>query len=453
MYFRSTVFPGAFRPSSFFTFCSRFCSLVVNENSGLNMAAYCYLRSPLICALQALSNVPAWANKLDFIHVVQANPLLRLPEFCTGMAVGHIFLNRRAIPRKQNLFVDSAIESVALGSLVAYGMAFAIFRPDALVANATWGGAIPGAWVRFSGGAIVFATAVYVFATRQGIWSKLLSTRIMVFLGEVSFAFYMTHMIVIQMVNRYDWIASPIPGWSLVLGCFIIALCLSTLLFKLVEVPAKTAILECYDGSGWKSLMSAAAATIELFRQPVNIAAVTTIFCVVVFLNQAYRPIVFSSQVANLVNETDSVFGNVNFGQSVRLIGFKMEENAEGIQLNMVWQKLGDVARPRFIHVCDATGKPIVRFHHNLRALAKANRGDSVVDTIQLTRRQLTGGAAIGVGFFSQEHGSAALQPGPRTTGKWRFTLVDKQEFRDRIQLPNATSPFRNVSFGKSRQP
>ena len=121
-------------------------------------------------SLQTLSTVPFWAAKIEFVRIIQANPLLRLPEFCTGMATAYIFLNRQGVVRKQNWIVDSVVETVSLGAVVAYGIGFAIFGPHAMVAQAAWGGAVLGDWVRFSGGAIFFAVAVYVFATRRGVW-------------------------------------------------------------------------------------------------------------------------------------------------------------------------------------------------------------------------------------------------------------------------------------------
>lgn len=399
--------------------------------------------------MQALSSGFSWASDLDFVRIVQANPMLRLPEFCTGMAVGYLYLNRREHVRKSNWFVDTVVESLSLGSLVAYGVAFAVFHPDAIVTRAAWGGAIPGYWVRFSGGAVVFAAAIYVFATRGGMWSKLLRSRCMVFLGEISFAFYMTHMIVIYMVNRYEWIASPVSGWVLVLCCLTITLCVSTLLFKLIEVPAKAALLKTYDGGGWTAFQGVPPATITFIRQPLGIATVTTLICTIGFLNQTYQPVVFSPQVQDIVSRSDSIYRDVNFGELVRLIGFTTEDNADGMKLNMVWQKLDDIDRPRFVHVCDASGQAIARFHHTPAALSEANRGEAVVDTISLTRKQLSGGATIGVGFYSREKRFAAVKAGPRTTGRWRFTLLDEQEYCDKVAVSNTTSPFRTVSFGK----
>jgi peptidoglycan/LPS O-acetylase OafA/YrhL len=377
--------------------------------------------------LQGLSDGSSWASKMEFVRIVQANPLLRLPEFCTGMAVGFVFLNRRVDVRRSSWWMDSVVESIALSLLVAYPIAFVVFHPDVIVTRAGWGGAVPGYWVRFGGGALLFAAAIYVFATRRGIWSNLLSSRTMVFLGEISFAFYMTHMIVIQMMNRYEWIASPIPGWALALCCLTIALCVASLLYKMIELPAKAALLEIHDGAGWKSLLGVPESATRFIRQPAGIAIVTTMICAIGFLNQVYQPVVYSPEVQNILEVADSNCRNVDFGKIVRLIGFSMEENPDGIQLNLAWQKLGDVDRPRCVQVCDANGKPILRLHHGVEALSAAKRGEIVVDKVQLNRQQLINGAEIGVGFYSKERGVAAVRTRPRTASNWRYTLLSKR--------------------------
>ncbi|WP_312555307.1 acyltransferase family protein [Empedobacter brevis] len=82
---------------------------------------------------------------------------------------------------------------------------------------------------------------VLVFALQKGFFSQLLQHKSLVYLGEISFAFYMIHMIVIKYGNQY---LPPINDFTKIGIYFIVALILSALTFEYFEKPVAKWIKE-----------------------------------------------------------------------------------------------------------------------------------------------------------------------------------------------------------------
>lgn len=78
---------------------------------------------------------------------------------------------------------------------------------------------------------------IFTFAFQCGIFSKLLSQRLFVYLGEISFSFYMIHQIVIRYLdflkleNTYSFVV-----------CLIVSLLLSSVIYQFYEEPLRKKI-------------------------------------------------------------------------------------------------------------------------------------------------------------------------------------------------------------------
>ena len=205
--------------------------------------------------IQILNNQPAWAD-YDLERVCHVNPFLRLPEFCTGMGVGFIFFNRGQRSSHRSMF-DSAVEMAVLLLIPAFSWVMREYAIVSWVRRAEWGGPAMALWVQYTAMVFVFAVVIYVFARSQGILSKFLGSRALVFLGEISFALYMIHYTVIIAVEKqYDWSLANYSPWT-VAGCVIaMSVGIAALLYKLVEMPAKNALLSLYSRQFKKAVMT-----------------------------------------------------------------------------------------------------------------------------------------------------------------------------------------------------
>lgn len=151
-------------------------------------------------------------------------PVVRIFDFLIGICVGLAFIRFKKRPsegqQRNQLIKFSIFELISILLLTSA----IIYSPHISQS------------LRFSLYYLPFwALLIYIFAFQSGVVSKLMSNKILVYLGEISFSFYMIHQLVLKYL-----IALHIPYLS-ILG-FIISLGLSALMFKFYEEPIRKKI-------------------------------------------------------------------------------------------------------------------------------------------------------------------------------------------------------------------
>ena len=76
----------------------------------------------------------------------------------------------------------------------------------------------------------------------------------MVFLGEISFAFYLVHHIVLQYFTQNLFPDTTLSRVGLSICACSVSIALSILLYKLVEMPAKRALLAIWERKWTKAV-------------------------------------------------------------------------------------------------------------------------------------------------------------------------------------------------------
>ncbi|MDE2403402.1 MAG: acyltransferase [Sphingomonadales bacterium] len=148
------------------------------------------------------------------------NPLTRLLDFCTGMLVYRL-------PRPGwSRAAGSALELVALGTLLG---AVALF-PALGMAEA---------WRMQLAYLAPIALLIWVFGNGRGAFSGALGgSRLLVLLGDASFALYLVHLPVIHGFLAIDDARdAPWPVLPLAAAMTISAIMLSVMVFRWIEVP------------------------------------------------------------------------------------------------------------------------------------------------------------------------------------------------------------------------
>lgn len=84
---------------------------------------------------------------------------------------------------------------------------------------------------------------VFSFAHQKGGISKILSSRATIFLGEISFAFYLTHYWIIKIVHKSSLFSIPT---EIIVSLFL-SLMISYLLYKYIEQPSNEKIKDIYS--------------------------------------------------------------------------------------------------------------------------------------------------------------------------------------------------------------
>ena len=152
------------------------------------------------------------------------NPIIRSFDFILGIITCQLY---RKVKDTNISFSKGTL--IELGSLLLLGIFF-YFHND--VARAFRYGIYY--WIQM-------VAIVLVFAMQKGLFSKILQNKGLIYLGEISFAFYMIHMIVIKYGNQY---LPKLNDFSKIGIYFIVALILSALIFEYFEKPVARWIKE-----------------------------------------------------------------------------------------------------------------------------------------------------------------------------------------------------------------
>lgn len=195
-----------------------------------------YIASSILFAVYfvAIQFVPSGM----FNNIIYINPLMRLPDFILGIILWQIIgdriphppylqktLNIRMLSKSA---VELSVVLLFLLTLVIYGMVSPRYGLVSL-------------WWPVSAALIsVFA----LFNERGGIVTRLLQSRPLVFLGNISFSFYMIHLLVIKAAHRLtDRFSPDMPAPIFIPLVLIIAVILAYFVWKYYERPMKRILL------------------------------------------------------------------------------------------------------------------------------------------------------------------------------------------------------------------
>jgi peptidoglycan/LPS O-acetylase OafA/YrhL len=165
--------------------------------------------------------------------LLYANPLARLVEFVAGMCVALAWRRSSAVNR--GVAAATAIEIAAVLFCIA---SLLYVRPLAMLGRDYLGGA-GAAWLGHTGSVLAFGALIFVFAKGEGAVSRLMTLRVLVLLGEISYSCYLIHHILLYAYHANAARFAHIPD-AFAFSIFLVVLFLASyLLWSLVEMPAR----------------------------------------------------------------------------------------------------------------------------------------------------------------------------------------------------------------------
>lgn len=183
-----------------------------------------------------------WNNdpwQFSGVLLIAQSPFARVFEFAVGVWAARVYQSRKFVA-----FVTAnatRLECLSIVILFLYCMASRRIV-NWLIADQHHGFA---AWVDVSGGVLVFAFLIYVFAHSAGKLSRILSTRALIFLGESSFSLYMVHQIIIKYSVNHGW--HKILPWPATLMIMLSAIMLTAaIVYVAWERPMRWLIMKAY---------------------------------------------------------------------------------------------------------------------------------------------------------------------------------------------------------------
>lgn len=384
----------------------------------------------VVGALVANSYYRADPAQVETINaMLHFNPLFRIFEFATGMMVGRLFLSgaHQRLARF-SLPWQSLIEVAALAGIVA---SYLFFH--------RWG--VLRKWIdideyrpivhwlaKGTGSVLAFAIVVWVFSWSRGVIGKLLSRRWFVYLGEISFAFYLVHQLIQVEVKTYGngLRISPLVAIPTSLA---LALAFSALLYAVVEVPSKEALLALADRKWTKARRILTQVPLNAWRSGVLPIAIASVLAALITLELDLKSTLrlCSDPVAirQVVSRSRPEFRGVVFEEEARLHGLVCEQVAEGARIRMVWEVLPGRTRSRFIHICDKNGKVLRQSNAHGDPFSQAVPRQLWIEEVLVENSKLIDAASIGIGFFSRERKAARVSQGPRSMSNHRLDVMN----------------------------
>ena len=388
----------------------------------------------VVAALFGLMMVPDSVLSESSIRcLIQTNPLVRLFDFMTGMACGFLYLNRRkriaAIAEESgdqssaSTLATTVVHVVALLGAVAYFVALQNgFGKSGMLHMPSLGAG--NVWLAMSSTAPAFAITIFAYAWTSSGVSKFFGSKVMVYLGEISFAFYLIHQAFLTVLGRQTLSDSPNAIAWLVVSALFLSLAAAMLLHHLVELPLRAGFIQMFSvtGSpntdskrGWFAscgtwLAECAIGACRFCVSPKIVALMGLVVAGYLFADAGMINCRDASLIQEVIDQSEDKFKGVQFDQDAVLKGLEIEPQDDGsYRLQMVWD-LKEERRPvRFVHIVSASGELLRQGDANRLMFSRATGNDVVLDRILVSKDELESAKTLFIGFYGPERKSAKI--------------------------------------------
>ena len=281
-----------------------------------------------------LLHLPAMAASAVSMHgMMYINPLTRIFEFVLGMTVAHLY-RRYLIGRSASWPLAFSVEAataalVYLLTLNSEKIAHALARQPFI-------GAAGQIWLQHAGVPVLaFALTIAVIAWGRGPLASLLRLRLLVFLGEISFATYLLH----RLLLHYYWDHfAPEQGLIPIAIYVSVLLLASYVCWALVEVPCRQLIVKRGFGPGTK--VPSRAETIKNFGAPLTALAAIFVIFFGLWSGQPLQRISVSADKNLALASQPGIASGTTFGDDLRLYATSESRDERGLTVALYWQAL-----------------------------------------------------------------------------------------------------------------
>lgn len=313
-------------------------------------------------------------NQLSSQALLYVQPLTRMFEFIIGMSAALFFSKTIS---KFNL--STAKTTVLEISIFAAIIVLNVMSPAIRVAAAPFIGEPGGYWLQNSGLPVLGFAALFVcLATEKGVLAKILSSRVLVLCGEVSFAIYMLHSVMLAYHGINFPTADGPADFILYLAVLFVG---AHLLWKLAERPVRQVILS--TGSLWLRLNSTRRQQSSISPNPHATQSrfwLAAECCLLVLLIYCSLPGINRISPEKAVESTSLArVQDVTYMPFQKLKTAVAAKSGNGVSLQLIWESTKSQT-PNFLivaNVLDGFGQTIghISYMQDLR-LTHLNPGD-----------------------------------------------------------------------------
>ncbi|MEZ6093832.1 MAG: acyltransferase [Pirellulaceae bacterium] len=398
----------------------------------------------LMTGLSILSNRSGTLANVDLWALYHFNPALRLLEFATGIAACTFMFRAKTTAKRWSIWRSTVLE-LATVTLLFLFLYFA--RPVFLypwLHRSMWSPAT-AAWLVYCAPMFVFAGLVCVFAQTRGPLGWVCSRKPLVYLGEISFAFYMVHHIVLLFL-RTRLNEFQLPPATAFVGALVVSLVMSHMLFQFVETPIRKFLREFFAGRKWEAVANLSRQWSQQLAIPSSLIA--ALVCVVAFQSMAlYSGFNVDGRVAKrpdlAVNQTltsppppatvlESLPYPIQFGEQLELQRFSQVWSDSGLTIQTKWNRELDEGQHVFVHLLDED-KRFICAAPTPTNFVEANGGWECSQTVTWSHLPETRFVGIGIRSQNSEQPYLKVASGPRTFDDQRLTITLNQAEQQRF--------------------
>jgi peptidoglycan/LPS O-acetylase OafA/YrhL len=185
----------------------------------------------LSCALYN----PADATGLWY-GIIQINPFSRIFEFAVGIVAAQLFIGNKGFLVSESKIVSALYELVAVAAIYA-----SLVILPAMYSSISFVAVPPPVmfYLHGCGGVFIYAFVILVLARGRGFFSAFLGHPVNVWLGEISFALYMTHILLFCSFWRFGLLNQGYPRVAFYVLYLVLALGIAALMHHTVEMPCR----------------------------------------------------------------------------------------------------------------------------------------------------------------------------------------------------------------------
>ena len=380
----------------FFYLCFPFIYLYFAKRIGTVFSAWIVLFI-ITCVLIAWV-LPALEKPLEWKYVLHFNPVIRLGEFLAGIITYekiYLRLRDKQLDWRLVSLLQLIILPAALVAVEYVHSLYGVFRGTPVEPLMHW--------LRLTGG-IFPAVAVIGILSIRGAVSDLFSMQPFVILGEISFATYMLHHIILRVFRDVGLFEAP--NHLFTIGLYLLVVyAASYFAWKFVEVPCQRFFRGCYRRSCSNSL----ARLQEFFHLSSTrdwMAVVMVILMCALFFLGPVREARFEPFAS----------GKQSFANGYQLQLSDIRDCLTGICVNARWQVEGgrcDARLQRLIQVLDKHNKVVTRLRRELpppRCGKRTSADLEFKEQIYIRGKEMTGVNRIRLALQDKETGMVPLE-------------------------------------------
>ena len=388
--------------------------------------------------LERTGNIPMGIDVKMLVHV---NPLIRLPEFVSGVALCYLYFNVGPRPEKTTTPVADTFWEVTILTLAAlvfcYWNDFIVYFQNLSGSSVTL-----STWCVFSGPAPIFVAAVWIFSRCNGLISRFLEWSPIHLLGEASYSLFMIHYPIYWCFLEWPWWTTQIPDW--ILGIVFFAMCcgFSVIVYGLIEQPCRLAIVHASRFNFGKALSTYRDIVGKtLSAKSTWLAGLVSVGGLVI-LTTFVRPAAEYPEFAEIISSSTEESQDVEFGYNLQLLGCRGTGTARGIEFEMAWKKSAfDAPFHRFTHIIGADKSSLTQLKPVPGPFQDtANR--LTIERFEIPGKLLANAQRVSIGFVSENVDSATGKP-ITLRPRWRESLTGS--FRHEIADANLINRLREA--------